>query len=126
MTKDFTNITAGRVQSTIAAATQDTQEIHDTPATQEAHKTQRKNKPRKTYTDQEAAAYAQDLRTSGRKGMQLPRVNLALAPDMYEYLRAMSKGAGMTYTEFIDTILRKHKAEHTAEFKQVMKIRKSL
>ena len=127
MTKDFTNITAGKVvQSTIAAATQDTQEIHDTPATQEAHKTQRKNKPRKTYTDQEAAAYAQARRTAGRKGMKLPRINLALTPEMYEYLRAMSKAAGMTYTEFIDKILRDHKAEHAAIYKKVMDIRKSL
>lgn len=126
MAKDFTNITAGRVQSTIAAATQDTQDIHETPATQEKPKTQRKNKPRKTYTDQEAAAYAQDLRTSGRKGMQLPRVNLALAPDMYEYLQAMSKAAGMTYAEFIDKILRDHKTEHAAIYKKIMDIRKSL
>lgn len=123
MAKDFKGITAGKVKSTIAEATQ------EAPAAQEAQEIQeapKKNKPRKTYTDQEAAEFSNSLQTTGRKGVKLPRINLAFTPEIYDYVRTMSKAAGMTYTEFIDHILQAHKAEHADIYQQAINFRKSL
>ena len=110
--KDFSKINTGNIYSdAIAEATQEPQG---------------KYKDRKTYDAQEAAEFAQALNTSGRKGLKLPRINLALAPDMHDYVKVMSKITGMTYTEFIDKLLRDHKAEHGDLYAQAVKIRESI
>ena len=114
MAKDFKGINAGKVKSTIAEATQETQEAP------------KKNKPRKTYTAQEAQDFANSLQTKGRKGLKLQRINLALRPELYQYVKAMSKAAGMTYTEFLDTVLQAHKDAHEDAYNQVMQIRNIL
>lgn len=110
--KDFS-----KVAEHISQATQ------EAPATQEA---QKKNKTRKTYTAQEAAEFSNNLQTAGRKGVKLPRVNLAFAPDIYDYVKTMSKASGMTYTEFLDRILRDHKAAHEDTYQKIVDIRNSL
>lgn len=111
MAKDFTGINAGKVKSTIAEATQ-------APP--------KKNKPRKTYTDKEAAELMQEMKTTGHKGVKLPRINLAFSPEVYDYVKTMSKAAGMTYTEFINKILQAHKEKHAATYQQAIDIRNSL
>jgi len=115
--KDFKGIAAGKVKSTIAEATQ------EAPTAQE-ELTARKD--RRTYSEQEIQEFSNSLQTAGRKGMKLPRVNLAFAPDIYEYVKIMSKAGGMTYTEFINKILQAHKAEHEDIYQQAIKIRNSL
>ena len=110
--KDFS-----KVAETISQATQ------EAPAAQEAQKTR---KPRKTYNAQEATEYANSLKTTGRKGMKLARVNLAFSPEIYDYVKTMSKASGMTYTEFLDRILRDHKAKHEDTYQKIVDIRNSL
>lgn len=110
--KDFS-----KVAETISQATQ------EAPDTQEAPKTR---KPRKTYNAQEAAEYASSLQTAGRKGMKLPRVNLAFSPEIYDYVKTMSKAGGMTYSEFLDKILRDHKEKHADTYQTIVDIRNSL
>ena len=110
--QDYSKINTGNIYSdAIAEATQEKQG---------------KYKERKTYDAQEAAEYANKLNTSGRKGLKLPRVNLALAPDMYDYVKTMSKASGLTYTEFIDRILRDHKEKHGDAYNKAVEIRESL
>lgn len=116
--KDFTGIAAGKVKDTIAEATAD-------PA-QEAPKAQEKRKARKTYTAQEAAEFSNSLKTTGRKGVHLPRINLAFSPEIYDYVRTMSRASGLTYTEFIDKILRDHKEAHADTYQNIVDIRNSL
>lgn len=107
--KDFSKINTGDIYSASIAE-----------ATQQPHKT------RKTYDAQEAAELSNGLNTSGRKGLKLPRVNLAMAPDMYDYLKTMSKASGLTYTEFVDRLLRSHKETHGDAYAQAVKIRESI
>lgn len=120
MAKDFKGITAGKVKSTIAEATQEASEV------QEAQEAPKKNKPRKTYTAQEAQEFSNSLQTQGRKGVKLPRINLAFTPEVYDYVKTMSKAAGMTYTEFINHILQAHKEAHADTYQQAINIRNSL
>lgn len=118
MAKDFSKVNTENIYSSaIEEATQ------EAPATQ---KTQGAQKTRRTYDKQEAADFMSDLKTAGRKGLHLPRVNLAFTPEMYDYVRTMSKISGQTYTEFINKILQAHKAEHEAIYKQALKIRDSI
>jgi hypothetical protein len=110
--QDYSKINTGNIYSdAIAEATAEPQQ---------------KQKTRKTYEAQEAAEFMQDLNTSGRKGLKLPRINLALAPDMHDYLKTMSRASGLTYTEFIDKLLRNHKEKHGDEYAQAVKIRDSI
>ena len=70
--KDFSQVETNRVYNTISELTQEPQELR---------------KPRKSYTAQEALKYMNSLKTSGRKGIALPRINLAFTMDNYDYVQ---------------------------------------
>lgn len=115
MAKDFSKINTGDIYSkTIAEATQEPQEEP------------KKYKERKTYNAQETEEFLNDMKTSGRKGVHLPRINLAFSPDIYDYVKTMSKASGLTYTEFINKILQDHKEKHADTYKKALEIRNSL
>ena len=121
-TADISKINTGNIYTnkTIADATQ------EAPATQKAQEKATAPKGRKTYSEQEAAEFMRDMNTAGRKGVHLPRINLAFTPETYDYVKTMSKITGMTYTEFINKILQDHKAAHDDVYKKAIEIRNSL
>lgn len=110
--KDFTKINTDNIYADV---------INE--ATQEPQQTR---KPRKTYDAQEAQEFMQGLNTSGRKGVKLPRINLALSPEMFDYVQVMSKASGLTYTQFFDKLLQEHKAKHDDTYQRAVEIRNSL
>ena len=114
MAKDFKGISAGKTKTTIAQATQ------------EAPKAQEKRKTRKTYTAQETADYLEERKSAGRKGVKLPRINLAFSPSLYDYITTMARAAGMSYTDFINMVLQQHKDEHADAYKKAVDFRNSL
>lgn len=116
--KDFSQVKAGRVYETIAEATAEPE--------QEAAEAGKKRKERRTYTEQEAAEIMQTLKTSGRKGVKLPRINLAFAPDVYEYVQIMSRVTGGSMTDFINTAMRQHMNEHHDIYEKAIEFRNSL
>lgn len=118
---DFSNINTGNIYS--KAIAEATQEPAATPAAQEAAAAP---KGRKTYTAQEAAEFLESMNTAGRKGVRLPRINLAFTPETYDYVKTMSKITGMTYTQFINKILQDHKESHGDIYKKAVEIRNSL
>ena len=113
--KDFS--TNANVRAAIAEATgeapADTQEVKP------------KRKPRKTYSKQEAQELLQTMDTSGRKGLKLPRINLAFAPDVYEYCRTMSCVRGQNMTEFINYCMRQNMEQHMDIYKKALEFRDS-
>lgn len=121
--KDFSRVNTGRVYDTIAAATAEPEE------TQEVAEVQKESvgrKPRRTYNEQEAAEALRALRTSGKKGLKLPRINLAFAPDTYEYVQIMSRVRGETMTDFVNIALRQHMEEHRDVYNKAIEFRNSL
>lgn len=132
--KDFTGMQAAAVFDAIAAATAEPetheaaemQETLDTQEVTEKQETQRKRKERKTYTEQEARAFMNDMQSTGRKGLHLPRINLAFTPDVYDYIRTMSRAAGMNLTEFTNMIIQQHMEEHRDLYKKAIEFRNSL
>ena len=112
--KDFTKVSDAIINNAIAEAVSDTQE------------TQEKRKPRKTYTAQEEQEFLMTGQTAGHKGVKLPRINLAFAPDMYDYIKTMSKMTGQTYTEFINKIMREYMDTHAEQYEKAVELRNSL
>lgn len=114
--QDFSKINTGNIYSdAIAEAT-----------AEPAQEPQEKRKARKTYNEQEAAENLQNMKTAGRKGLKLPRINLAFAPDVYDYIRTMARAAGMNYTDFVNMILRQHMDDHAEAYKKAIAFREDL
>lgn len=114
--KDFSQINTDRVYNTIAEATAE-------PETQEAQETR---KPRKEYTAQERLDFMQEMKTAGRKGVKLPRINLAFAADTYQYVQIMSRVRGESLTAFVNIALRQHMEEHRDLYDKAIEFRNSL
>lgn len=111
--KDFS--TANKAFDALAEALADT--TPEEPATR---------KERKTYTDTEAAELLAQYKTSGRKGLELPRINVAFAPDLYMYVRTMARVRGESYTDFINHVLRQSMAENAEVYEQAIQFKNSL
>lgn len=105
------------VYGTIAQATA------ETPAAQEITK---KRRTRKTYTEQETAEILQTLNTAGKKGVKLPRINLAFTQTNYDYISTMSRAAGLNLTEFVNKIIDGHREDHAKLYEQAIEFRNSL
>jgi hypothetical protein len=108
--KDFSQIETGRVYDTITAATAE----------------EKARKERKTYTDEEARALQMDMNTTGRKGVRMKRLNIAVTPDVSEYIYTMSRVSGETLSMFIVRALREHMDAHADIYKKAIAFRNSL
>lgn len=66
---------------------------------------------------------AQDeLRTQGRAGMKLPRINLAFSPTNYEFIKIMAAMNGQNLTQYVNDIItaeRERKADAFAKVKAI-------
>lgn len=135
--KDFSGINPGRVYDTIATATAEPEEVIDMDemdpaqdtqeesATQEEHETHNERKERRTYNEEEALQMMQALKTAGRKGVKLPRINVAFAPQTYDYITTMSRVRGETMTAFVNKIILEHMQEHRELYDKALEFRNS-
>ncbi len=73
---------------------------------EEATTEKRARKPRRTASDEEIQAAQMAMRTRGVKGAELQRINMAFAPDVYDYIHVMSVAGGETMTQFVNRVLR--------------------
>lgn len=112
--KDFSSINTDRVYSEIEEATQDPLEI---PSGRKA---------RKTYTEAEALEIMDQLKTNGRKGVKLPRINVAFTPEVYMYVTTMAQVRGQTITQFVNHILRASMEENRELYEKAIEFRNSL
>lgn len=122
--KDFTkNATRNKVLNTIAEATQEVQEVQETQIAQDDSHVKSE---RKTYTEQEIQEFQNSLQTSGRKGVKLPRINMAFTPEIYEYIKSMARACGMTITEFVNHEMKKSLEEHRSDYEKILAQKMSL
>ena len=91
-------------------AQKDFSQVNDVIA--QATVAQGKRKPRKEYSAQEAAEIAETMHTTGKKGVKLPRINLAFSPSNYEYIEIMSRVRGENLTQFVNKIIAEHRDQH--------------
>lgn len=83
-------------------------------------------KERKTYSEEEATQYMAAGKTSGRKGVYLPRINVAFLPETYDYIKTVARASGMTLTDFVNLVLRKYIEEHPEAYDKAKEVRSSL
>lgn len=92
----------------------------------QATATAKTRKPRKEYTEEERKAYINERKTSGRKGVKMPRINCAFTPEAHEYIKIMARVSGQSLTNFIELCVREHKLQHLEQFEQAQKLIDSL
>lgn len=61
---------------------------------------------------EEAQRRANEMRTQGRKGCKLPRLNLSLTPDNQRFIKVLSRATGQTMCEFTNGIITQFRKEH--------------
>lgn len=137
--KDFTAINTGRLYDTLQEATAEpapAAAATPTPAEIRAAQfaadrdavlaDQKTKKARKTYSEDEAMEIMLSMQTTGHKGLKLPRINLAFAPDVYAYIKTMSQVRGENLTEFVNYILRKSMRENADIYAKAIEFKNSL
>ena len=87
---------------------------------------QGKRKPRKEYTEQEAAEIAETMHTTGKKGIKLPRINLAFSPSNYRYIEYMSRVRGENLTQCVSKIIAEHREQHMDVYEKAQEFIDSL
>ena len=132
--KDFSQLDTGRVYDAIAEATAETAEPAEV---QDAQEVKQKRKPRKEYSEDEKKQLIEDMKTAGRKGVKMPRVNLkldgtdsrmnvAFTGSNYEYVQIMSRVCGMNLTQFINKALQEHREDHRDLYEKALEFRRAL
>lgn len=133
--KDFSNINTNRVYDTIAEATAagDSSEqlpgqmvITDIEGNIAEEPTKKKYKDRKTYSAAEQLVFLEAMQTSGKKGVKLPRINLAFTPANYEFIKIMAQVRGQSLTEFVNDMLTEARTQHADIYEKAIEFRNSL
>ena len=72
-----------------------------------------------TASPQEQLERSNALRTQGRKGCRATRINMAFTHDNHEFIKVVSRGVGMTMTEFTNFVISRYRAEHPETYEQM-------
>ena len=75
---------------------------------------------------QEAPKPQDELRTQGRAGMKLPRINLAFSPTNYDYVKVMAGIKGQNLTQYINSILDAERDRNSEAYEKAKAIIDSL
>lgn len=75
---------------------------------------------------QEAVEVQDELRTQGRKGEKLPRINLAFSPTNYDFIKVMAALHGKNLTQYINDIISAERERNGAAYQKAKEIRDSL
>lgn len=83
-------------------------------------------KGRKEWNEETGAEYLDSLETAGRKGLKLPRINMAFSPDNYQYVQTMSKACGESLTQFVNRIIKLSRENNAEAYEQAKNFRAGL
>ena len=74
-------------------------------------------------TEEEAEARKALMQTRGRKGVHLPRINMAFTPENHEYIKTMALITGQTMTEFLNNIIAEYRVQYDENYGEIAKMR---
>lgn len=114
--KDFSKVNTAPIYEAITEATAEAEPMPD----------KIKYKDRRTYTADEAREAMEKLRTTGLKGVKLPRINLAFTPTNYEFVQTMARVRGESMTDFINFIMNEVREKHAATFEKAIAFRDAM
>lgn len=75
---------------------------------------------------QEAAERKAKMKTQGRKGAKMARINMAFTPENHEFIRIMAKATGMTITQFTNMVFQKYREEHQDLYEKAKQLREQV
>lgn len=108
-------------------AAQPAQEVQEAQETQDAQqKPKAQKKPRRRATEEEVQEALLTMNTRGRGGAKLPRINMAFAADVYDYIRVMAPANGRTMGAFVNDVLRLSMKNNMEMYLEILKHRKDL
>jgi len=61
-------------------------------------------------------------RTQGRRGLKMPRMNMAFTPSNMEYLKTMAGVHGMTVTRFMNHVIEQHAEANATRYQKAREI----
>lgn len=77
-------------------------------------------------TDAEKKERAHTMKTQGRKGCKVQRVNMAFSDTNYDFLRVVAKIKGDSITTFVNFIVDKYREEHADAYRKAKEIQEEL
>lgn len=77
-------------------------------------------------TEEEAEARKALMQTRGRKGVHLPRINMAFTPENHDYIKTMALITGQTMTEFLNDIITEYRVQYDENYGEIAKMREKV
>ncbi|MBO4675178.1 MAG: hypothetical protein J5601_03730 [Elusimicrobiaceae bacterium] len=114
--KDFSKVNTAPIYEAITEATAEAEPMPE----------KIKYKDRRTYTAAEAQEAMEKLRTTGLKGVKLPRINLAFSPTNYDFVQTMARVRGESMTDFINFIMNEAREKHAETYKAAIAFRDAM
>ena len=73
--------------------------------------------------DEQAALAAQEAQsTRGRKGVKMPRINMAFTPSNLDFIRVMAAIRGQTMTQFVNALVERERTTRGEEYERAKQL----
>lgn len=77
-------------------------------------------------TEEEAEARKALMQTRGRKGVHLPRINMAFTPENHDFIKTMSIVTCKTMTEYLNDVIKQYREEYSQDYDEIIKMRERM
>ena len=86
-----------------------------------------KNRKMQTPANREEAKERMTLmQTRGRKGVHLPRINMAFTPENHDFIKTMAFVTGKSMADFLNHIVTEYRKEYGQDYDAVLEMRKRI
>ena len=86
-----------------------------------------KNRKMQTPASREEADERMALmQTRGRKGVHLPRINMAFTPENHDFIKTMSIVTCKTMTEYLNDVIKQYREEYSQDYDEIIKMRERI
>lgn len=66
------------------------------------------------------------MQTRGRKGVHLPRINMAFTPENHDFIKTMSVVTCQTMTEFLNDVIKQYREVYSQDYDEIIKMRERM
>ena len=74
-------------------------------------------------TEEEAEARKALRQTRGRKGVHLPRINMAFSPVNHDFIKTMALITGQTMADYVNNLIESYRNEYAEEYDSIISLR---
>ena len=71
-------------------------------------------------TPEELEQRQREMRTQGRKGCKMARINMAFTPENHEFIKKAARYKTMNLTEFMNHIIEQYREEHAEAYQRIL------